>query len=72
MFLLRNYVRCRVVSYAPLHPKHIRISYAYTADKGDYDCLAFIDVEARDLFLAELDAGKLVLIDIEKIQGLVT
>lgn len=79
MFWKSSISRHRVTSYGyETHRPFLYVHYIYTQQNDDGDGTArievvdiqFIDVEARDLFLAELDSGKVFLIDRAKIRGL--
>lgn len=72
MFFATSKWRCRVIAYAPsIEFPRIHIRYAHGGiEREDADYLEFEDFEMCDLFLAELDSGKLFLIDRAKIRGL--
>lgn len=82
MFLKTGMGRQRVSSYYEHEELPcLNIHYVYSlelpeeadaeyGERIDLEVLEFEDFELRDLFLAELDSGKLFLIDRAKIRGL--
>ncbi len=56
-------VRCAITSYRPDGDCGIRFSYAYTHKEHDTDTIEFFDTSCRDIVIAGLDAGKLLVVD---------
>lgn len=65
----RSGPRCQVLSYSPHDDRSIRVRYAYDLKSSDVDDIDFVDVESRDLYLAGLDAGSMLIIDRKTARG---